>query len=66
MKKSPGRPKKVFYTKRTIVQIDDITRNQILKFTNGSGMSMSEFFRIVAEYAINNPHIITKLSNDHN
>jgi hypothetical protein len=58
MKKTRGRPKTVNYTQRTIIQIDDNTRTQIQELIKGK-MSIAEFFRRTAEYALQHPDIIS-------
>lgn len=60
MKKAKrGRPKTVYYSRRTLIQVNDDTMNEIKRFIK-TDMSISEFFRRSAEIVLDNPHLIKR------
>lgn len=59
MKAKRGRPKTVFYSRRTLIQINDNTMLEVKALIKNK-MSIAEFFRHVAQYALDNPDIIKK------
>ena len=62
-KRGRGRPRIMENTRRIIIQVADSELKTIQKMVRNK-ISVSQFFRYAAEYALNNPDIINGKQND--